>query len=69
MIAATRYSFRRGSTTFGEKTEGFEKWKMMRLEMKHSNECSILERIAKVLDPLCRICKVCFDLWVMVHGR
>jgi hypothetical protein len=37
--------------------------------MSHSKDSSILERIAKVLDPLCRICKVCFDLWVMVHGR
>lgn len=37
--------------------------------MKHSKDGSILERIAKVLNPLCRICKVCFDLYVMVHGR
>jgi hypothetical protein len=37
--------------------------------MQHGKDCSILERIAKVLDPLYRICKVCFDLWVLVHGR
>jgi len=37
--------------------------------MKQNKTSSILERIAKVLDPLCRICKVCFDLYVMVHGR
>jgi hypothetical protein len=30
---------------------------------------SLLERIADVLAPLGRIIKVCFDLYVMVHGR
>jgi hypothetical protein len=57
------------SATFGEKTEGIIEVENQKGNMKHSKDSSILERIAKVLDPLCRICKVCFDLWVMVHGR
>jgi hypothetical protein len=37
--------------------------------MKQGKDRSILEQIAKALGSLFRICKVCFDLYVMVHGR
>jgi hypothetical protein len=36
--------------------------------MKKMNR-SILEQTAKVLAAMYRIIKVCFDLYVLVHGR
>jgi hypothetical protein len=70
MIAATRYSLRRGRTTFGEKTGGTDvKQKEVIAMPLPKTGRSLLERIADVLASLYRIVKVCLDLYVMVHGR